>query len=342
MSEPAAGVPASNPHAPTHLPARHRGVPVTRSRSSPPAATPPSSPATPCPAAEHHPAPPTSAGSVPEHGAIAFPTGRRRRRRARRPGRRLRPGRRGVRAGARPAVTGDGRLFRPGMQTMSLPRAAAAGDHASGRSPRPASSACWRSPRPRGCSPNRCRSTPPNTQVADAPTTVVDLQADGRSSPTRPTALGFVPDGQGDPDKELTPERASTCCASSTPRRTCRRPSAPTSSARTECGSRRRTGSRRGRLPTRRRPRSTDEPQPTVVPWPAGTGVRLADASTCAIGSGEVLAADARGSDHADVLHRGRRHLPGERGRSTPGHLLRLISRPMGELWESARASWRR
>ncbi len=133
--------------------------------------------------------------------------------------------------------------------------------------------------------------------------------------------LGLVPDGQGDPAKELTPERghllafvtatqdlAATVGAGELGPEEVFQPADYRIQARTADPT-----SVAG---------STDEPQPTVVPWPPETGVRLADAATCVVGSGEALAATLTEREHADVLRRGRDHLPGERRRPAARRVL--------------------
>ena len=103
-------------------------------------------------------------------------------------------------------VTGDGRVFRPGVQTMIFPGPLL-----------PAISVG--SITPTGidrllavAQTNGLLTDPPpeyagNPQVADVTTTVVDLRTDAGPFHHAAYGLGFVPDGQGDPAKELTPTR---------------------------------------------------------------------------------------------------------------------------------------
>lgn len=186
-------------------------------------------------------------------------------------------------------VTGDGRVFRPGVQTMIFPGPLL-----------PAISVG--SITPIGidrllavAQTNGLLTDPPpeyagNPQVADVTTTVVDLQTDAGPFHHAAYGLGFVPDGQGDPAKELTPARGQlltfvnaaqdltgTVGADQLGVDQVFQPTAYRIQARvTDPAS---------------TPVDTDGPQPVVVPWPVDAGVRLADASTCAVGSGAALSA---------------------------------------------------
>ena len=222
-----------------------------------------------------------------------------------------------------------------GRADDGVPRAAAAGDHARLDHP-DRHRAAARGGQTEGLLTEPVPEYAPNTQVADAPSTVVELQADRASVPHQADALGFVPDAQGDPDSELTPERQHLLASSTRPRDLPATVGAdelgpddvwapdgvPVAGARPADPSTidRQRAQADGRAAGRRGPASA---------WPT--------LRRCAIGSGEVLAATLAASEHADVLHRGRRDVSGQRGRSAPRHRLPLISASMGELWESRR-----
>ena len=186
-------------------------------------------------------------------------------------------------------ITGDGRLFQPGVQTMQFPGPLL-----------PAISLGSITPTGIGrllavAQANELLSEPvpeyvPDARVADAPATVVELQAGGVHVTHAADALGLAADVDGDPAKEISPARArlltfveaagdlvATVGADELGPTDIWRPTAFRIQATT------------AEPPTTG---TTDgEPGPTIVAWPAGTGVRLADAADCAIGTGDVLAA---------------------------------------------------
>lgn len=190
-------------------------------------------------------------------------------------------------------ITGDGRVYRPGAQTMQFPGPLLPAITVGTITPTGIERLL------EVAHQNQLLSLPaptyaPNTQVADAPSTVVDLQAAGVRVQHTADALGFVPDGQGDPAKELTPERGRLLTFANAAR------DLSTTVGADQLGpdeiwapTAYRLQARPVEAPPATTPADTvaaGDPQPTVVDWPAGTGVRLADAATCAIGSGEALA----------------------------------------------------
>ncbi len=182
-------------------------------------------------------------------------------------------------------ITGDGRLFRPGVQTMEFPGpllpAITLGSITPTGIERLLSVA-----QTEGLLTAPVPEYAPNTQVADAPSTVVDLAANGAQFHHQADALGFVPDAQGDPDNELTPERQHLL------RFVNAATDLPAMVGASELGPDDVWTPSAYRIQARPADPSTitEEPEPTIVPWPADTGIRLADATTCAIGTGEVLA----------------------------------------------------
>ena len=103
-------------------------------------------------------------------------------------------------------ITGDGRLFQPGAQTMEFPGPLLPTISLGSITPT-GIERLLAVAQANGLLAEPVPEYAPNTQVADAPATVVELQAGGVDVVHQADALGFVPDGQGDPDKELTPER---------------------------------------------------------------------------------------------------------------------------------------
>ena len=186
-------------------------------------------------------------------------------------------------------VTGDGRLFQPGMQTMQYPGPLLPAITLGSITPT-GIRRLLAVAQTEGLLTEPVPEYAPNTQVADAPATVVELQADGVHVTHQADALGFVPDGQGDPDKELTPARANLLAFVNAAR------DLPATVGADELGPADVWEPTAFRIQARTADPTTidtsgGEPGPTVVPWPTGTGVRLADAATCAIGSGAELAA---------------------------------------------------
>ena len=77
------------------------------------------------------------------------------------------------------------------------------------------------------------------------------------------------------------------------------------------------------------------DPQPTVVPWPADAGSAPGRCGHLRVGSGEALAAALTRGEHADVLHRGRRHVPGEQRSRPASRRLLLRARTTVPQWAS-------
>jgi hypothetical protein len=187
-------------------------------------------------------------------------------------------------------ITGDGRLFQPGAQTLQYPGPLL-----------PVISVGSITPTGIGrllavAEANGLLAEPvpeyaPNTRVADAPATIVEFQADGAHVTHQADALGFVQDGHGDPAKELTPQRSNLLTFVNAAR------NLPTTVGADQLGPDEIWQPAAYRIqarvadPTTITSDGSGEPQPTVVPWPAASGARLADASECAIGSGEELTA---------------------------------------------------
>ena len=187
-------------------------------------------------------------------------------------------------------ITGDGRLFQPGAQTLQFPGPLLPTISVGSITPTGIARLLAVADQ-EGLLAEPVPEYAPNTQVADAPSTVVELQADGVHVTHQADALGFVPDGQGDPARELTPQRAKLLTFVNAAR------DLPATVGADQLGPAeiwQPTAYRIQARPTDAATIATDgsaDPQPTVVAWPVGTGVRLADAATCAIGGGEALAA---------------------------------------------------
>lgn len=185
-------------------------------------------------------------------------------------------------------VTGDGRLFQPGMQTLQYPGPLLPAITLGSITPT-GIERLLAAAQAQGLLAEPVPEYAPNSQVADAPSTVVELQAGGVHVTHQADALGFVPDGQGDPAKELTPERARLLTFVNAAR------DLATAVGADQLGPSEPWVPDAYRIQARQADPSTidttgGEPAPTIVPWPSGTGVRLADAATCAIGTGDALA----------------------------------------------------
>ena len=227
-------------------------------------------------------------------------------------------------------ITGDGRLFKPGVQTMEFPGPLLPAITLGSITPT-GIERLLAVARTEGLLTAPVPEYAPNNQVADAPSTVVDLAANGAQFHHQADALGFVPDAQGDPDSELTPERQHLL------RFVNAATDLPATVGADELGPEDVWTPEAYRLQAR-------EADPSTIDGGAAADDRaVAGGHRHPPGRRDDLrdrhergaCGHTRGREHADVLHRGRRDVSGRarsvNSRAPPAPNLRH----MGELWES-------
>ena len=175
------------------------------------------------------------------------------------------------------------------------------------RSITPAGIQALLAPRRRARPARRRRRTPATTRSPTPPDTVVDDHRRRTTSRTRPTRSGSTP----------RPTRPAPTWPSSSPRwPTCRRPSAPT-----ELGPEQPFASRQYLIrasPVDPATLSMDV-EPTIVDVAGRRAGAPRRRRGVRRGAGRRGRRPVRRRHHADVLHRGRRHLPGRGQPSAPG-----------------------
>ena len=233
-------------------------------------------------------------------------------------------------------ITGDGRLFKPGVQTMEFPGPLLPAITLGSITPT-GIERLLAVAQTEGLLTAPVPEYAPNNQVADAPSTVVDLAANGAQFHHQADALGFVPDAQGDPDSELTPERQHLLrfvnAATDLPATVGAGELGPEDVWTPEAY---RLQARGGPVDDHGGAQADDRAVAGGHRHPPGRRDDLRDRHE------RGSCRHTRGREHADVLHRGRRDVSGQRGRSTPGHRLPLISGTWGSCGNPARASWPR